>query len=641
MTAVFRAIMTLTANRLASPVTPSAPPAAAGSLVAPSTEAIYPDTSGIGGTLTTFDDPTTFSVAAFESAIEAGDTIAFGAGTFDVSGISAPVVPTSGCRIYGAGKGATTLVGGFSPSDLTNSSNDMFAILTGAFVLEDLAIESVRCVAYIRGTGSGDGQGGQHDRGAMFGLVDGKVDKNTVGDLFDDGIYFKNVRIQYCGRALYSAWLGQLDNLWWHNCDLYDLWHCIHSRLRGPANNLYFYNCHWLRNIIPPSAADPADSGTAYTDPAWVGTAACIHLGNKGGDNANDGSENITGQSPKGFNVRFEHCTFDTIASKSTPPEGDAGQFNRVSVLWATNMADGETGGNWFKRCKILNLGYDEAGNTTNTNRSPTIAYTKGSKVLWEKVHVEKVCVGFDGLWMNKGYNNIRWDMGTSDFRDIYIKDVLEGPSQPIAGAEWVGNLFGPHPKDFFAINLYAENLDTRMGLVQANGYPNDNTYASGTHEHRNWTIKNWTLRGNGYAIQIPGTGNQIAWPTIIVENMRFEGVNHETAGSDLDILQLRGGGSVGDIAGISIKRIWCDLTGSNLDTVTGLRTNTRPGSITADRAVEINGTGVTINRIDDAGGNVGGDLTGVDTSLADGDVTGADLTWMSTSTIGCDPVRG
>lgn len=604
--------------RLLLATTTLSTPAPSGSLNPPSM--VFPS-STISTQQATFDDPATFTVAAFETALSNGGVITFGAGTFDISGITPQAL--NGVRIEGAGEGLTTLQGGFDVDAETSASTDVIGIVNGRVEVEDITFDSVRSVLIASGSAPPSGSG-YPDTVALQSAASG----TNYPLPFTDGLAFRNVTVANSGRLMHGEegaattngntdWGGAAEgarNCYFFNVTIDNCWHAFCWRFHGAAKDWLFYNCYFR------------DCGHR----AWStvnGRNLCPGV-RLNFDTGGVSSADLTG-GEMAENVRFEHCTFDGIYF-DTDPDGNTTD----AWMYAIRLVNSYEGC-WVRDCYFKNIGYDSNGNQKNTAPETSgLVYFKGA-MEFRRIAVNRLCGGDSGVFNFKnGWNATAYNLDNSfrsqDFEDVYIQDIETIPQanrkDGIGSDFTTKNVFltagSCNPR---VVNFWLESGDTEIGC-----YPQFNTNDANVSLIASSTTTDWTVNGlsanNAAAsiIRCDGTSTT-ARPDITIDNVKVQ-IDSWTP-NPCSLLS-----TVNDVGDVAITNCQVDVTGAGVTDVT-LAEIDGTNNLTSEP------TGRIIGQSGTAYSQFGTNVTNQTLSDQPTAPAGATLDWLfgASTIVGCD----
>lgn len=431
--------------------------------------------SQITSPVTEITDPQSATLLAdVENVLANGGVLRFGAGTFDLSGLTAQLM-SSAVRIEGAGKGVTVLTSGFDIEDPFSTTGDYLLGVPQARVeIEDVTFDGWRALLH-----GGRFVASDPDEGTLNGI--GSAIGADCPDDFTAGIALRRVAVENSGR-IGTNWRDNqvIDNLFVFDCDftnLYLLWYCASDR---PHNNWLWYNCLCRRFIARDfGGRTTADNGDAL----WSGA-------NIGGIQFSfDVNSTAVGTAD---DIRFEHCTFD---GKTVDMANYNGYSSVMRQYWL--RGGGFRFGCWFRNCLFRNNSHDEQGNTPTTYPDGSgISYTKGT-FYFEQCVVDKGAGGGEAVFNTKGGVDADTGEGSDHFTDVLVRNWKVIPSanrgDGETGDKWCRALIGPHQYEATVDNLSVRDCDL-IGIIY-----NHYSTAGGAYIIRNVTAENCTIRGDAY----------------------------------------------------------------------------------------------------------------------------------------------
>ncbi len=605
--------------------------------------------SAVVGPRTVFDDPATFSVAAFERALaaakaEGGGVVAFGPGVFDCTGISAQAL--ANVRLVGAGKSITSLWCDFDLTrDFATGPAAILGVPQGRLELEDLSFDGWRAVLT---SGCGHVEGRLPDAAILNAPGDsvGRIPKEHTA-----GMYCRRVAVRNSGRfvCIESGGSGtgqnRVANVFLHHCDIVNVWQAVMVFTDDPCANVHLYDCLFQDLVIPD---DPTDANWSY-NPNGIAFAR----------NAQEAAN-----APFGHDIRAEHCTWDGVTCRlKKKPTSTA---NVLCLPWRVTGAVGS--GNWLKNCRMRHLGFDSSGGSRCTfPQESEITYTKGTLAI-ENLVVETCALGGEALFSNKGAGGKGEVQDVAGERTTHLENVLlDGvvgvPAelrQDIGVAGYVDLSEGAGTDDAFPRgilgparwtnfvwnNVHLRNATTFYGVLtrKAGGF------AGADNRITNWTIENFTVYKLASVFRVPGTREQD----------EFEGVQNGLTFANIKLAELtfdvdkpiRDDGSLAAALEfqtgwdgedppidqvVTVRDVTLDLTGSGMTDGALVLADRKSSTLTLHFPTaptgEIRGIpGSAYARH----GHGGAD----DTPPASGAASGADPAWMKQHLLGCHPQR-
>jgi len=615
MSFLFDMLLATTALSTPDP-TPDPPPS--GSLNPPSMA--FPS-STITSQQATFDDPATFNVSAFETALSNGGVITFGAGTFDISGIAAQTL--DGVRIEGAGKDTTILEAGFDPDVETTGSDDVIGIIAGRVELEDLTFKNVRSVLVASGTGPPSGSG-YPDTVALQSLASG----TSFPRPFNDALACRNIAVKDSGRLMHgeegastadgnNTWGGATDAVtgcYFFNCDFTNLWHPFLWKFHGNATDWLIYNC--LFRDCGHRAWSSVDGRNAC--PGWR-----VHF-DTGGLSSGDLSGGKTSD-----NFRFEHCTFDGIYFNTDvgSKETDAWMY----AIRAVNLYQRC----WIRDCYFRNIGYDSAGNQKNTSPETSgLFYFKGG-AKYERIAVNRFCGGDSGMfnakpgWMDNAHG-IDGSYRLHDVQDLYIRDIEDIPQSN--RKDNVGSDFTTKNVFFTSgslnpriENFWLETASTSIGIYPQFNMSNENVTLIGSSTMKDWTINGLSANNNAAAIMRCDGASSNHPPDITIDNIKAQITSW--APSMCSLLS-----TVDPVSTVTITNAQVDVTGAGVGDVT-------LAEIDGSATMAAEPTGRILGQSGTAYSQEGSGVTNKTLSNQPSEPAGATLDWLfgASTIVGCD----